>query len=553
MPSIQIGNQVVRERVEDTNRVLKYADESKTAGLYTDICIKTEKKSFRAHRLVLSCYSLYFRTRFEAEIEDKYGGIMEIESEYVNEISLESIINFIYIGKLCISQENVCELFAASNYLQVDQAKQFCLDFLTNSISIETWFQVFKMAYFYKNDHLSSKVFRFIEDNFAKISSTNDFKFLSKRSLLHIFSQLDSHRVFQRLIYDAIIAWVKHNESRKEDFAELFKQLDLKKFSPIFLTKTVSTEILIKENQLCSSLVMDTLAMKLQERVSEKLFKILSIGGTKTRNKIFVVYNNDQQVYPALPQEFTVHYALKVDSYVYCIGGNNTDPNKVFRLNLHEQNMDWERVTLMRVGREYFAAAAYSNGIAVVGGLSSDASNLAEFYNPLQDKWSELPLVNIGRCEPTLVTCNGCLFCLGGYQEDDHGNRTALSSVEKLSDVSGPWEHFESMQTSRSVFAAVTCMDTIYAIGGRDDQLEVMRSVEKYDFDQGKWVNVKPMNCERREHSACVIQDKIFVVGGTNANNLSVSEIECYDPHSDSWTVVGSTNEELLRHTIIAI
>ena len=540
------GNQVVRERQGNIDRVLTYAEESRKTGKYTDVCIKTGKKSFRAHRLILSCYSMYFKTMFETEMEEKYGDIVKIESEYVNETSLESIINFIYTGKLCINQENVCELLAASEYLQVDLAKQFCLDFFSDPISIETWLQVFDKAHIYKNDYLSDKIFRFIEDNFAEISSTNDFKLLSKQSLLYLICQIDSYRVLQDLIYDAIIRWVNYDQSRKEDFTELFKQLDLKKFSSSFLTKTVSTEILVKENQLCLSLVGDTLAIKLQELVAKNPPKILSIGGTNTPNQIMVVY-------PALPRELVVHYALKVDHFVYCIGGNNTDPNKVYRLKLCESNMDWERVTSMRVSRDFFAAAAYRNGIAVVGGLSSDASKSAEFYDPSSNEWSELPLMNTGRCEPALVTCNGSLFCLGGNQGNEDNLPIVLSSVEKLSDVSGPWEHFGPMQTSRSVFTAVTCMDTIYAIGGSDRRLEVLRSVEKYDFDLRRWVYVKPMNIERRDHSACVIQDKIFVVGGINANNDDIPEIECYDPRIDTWAVVGSTTAKLLRHTIIAI
>ena len=86
---------------------------------------------------------------------------------------------------------------------------------------------------------------------------------------------------------------MKHNESRKVDFAELFQQLNLNKSSSSFLAEKVSTETLVIENHLCSNLVMTTFAMKFQDRVSSIPSKVLSLEGLETRSKVFVVYNND--------------------------------------------------------------------------------------------------------------------------------------------------------------------------------------------------------------------------------------------------------------------
>ena len=156
--------------------------------------------------------------------------------------------------------------------------------------------------------------------------------------------------------------------------------------------------------------------------------------------------------------------------------------------------------------------------------------------------------MNEGRYNHALVACNDCLFCLGGYTSGRYS-----SSSEMLSDVIGAWQHVQPMQTPRTEFAAVNCMNAIYAIGGCNQENVSMKSVEKYDMKSNKWIYVKNMNIERCEHSACVMWDKIFVVGGKNAKNEFVFQVECYDPLSDNWSIVGNTEEKLVRHSVVAI
>ena len=370
--------------------------------------------------------------------------------------------------------------------------------------------------------------------------------------ILSLLSQLKPDRVDERSIYDAIIGWVKHNESRKDDFAELFQRLNLNKLSSSFLAEKVSTETLVIENHLCSNLVMTTFAMKFQDRVFSIPSKILSLGGLETRSKVFVVYNNDQTVYPLLPQASFGQCSLKVNDFVCILKGgildSRTNKVKVWKMNLYKPNLQWEEVASMEVDTIFFSAAVYENGIAISGGWSSnDVVKSAEFYNSSLNRWSALPSMKEGRYNHRLVTCNDCLFCLGGR------NKKCLSSVEMLSDVNETWQHIQPMQTPRSNFAAVNCMDAIYAIGGYNKQDDSIKSVEKYDSKSNKWIYVQHMNIERCGHSACAMWDKIFVVGGKNAKNEFVFEIECYDPSSDNWSIVGNTQEKLARHSVVAI
>ena len=257
-------------------------------------------------------------------------------------------------------------------------------------------------------------------------------------------------------------------------------------------------------------------------------------------------------MYPLLPQASFGQCSLKVNDFVYILKGgildSRTNKVKVWKMNLYKPNLQWDEVASMEVDTIFFSAAVYENGIAISGGWSSnDVVKSAEFYNSSLNRWSALPSMKEGRYNHRLVTCNDCLFCLGGR------NKKCLSSVEMLSDVNKTWQHIQPMQTPRSNFAAVNCMDAIYAIGGYNVQHDSIKSVEKYDSKSNKWIYVQHMNIERCGHSACAMWDKIFVVGGKNAKNDFVFEIECYDPLSDNWSIVGNTQEKLARHSVVAI
>ena len=86
----------------------------------------------------------------------------------------------------------------------------------------------------------------------------------------------------------------------------------------------------------------------------------------------------------------------------------------------------------------------------------------------------------------------GCLYAIGGFNK-----RNTLHSVERLDGLDRFWKSVSSMQTPRCWFAAVTCDDAIYAIGGQNSGSNILKSVEKYDCAADKWTYVSDMNIER--------------------------------------------------------
>ena len=65
---------------------------------------------------------------FDLETKEKYQNPVQIHG--VDGAAVKSVIDFMYSGEVKITSENVMELIAASDYLQVDEVKRFCFEFL---------------------------------------------------------------------------------------------------------------------------------------------------------------------------------------------------------------------------------------------------------------------------------------------------------------------------------------------------------------------------------------------------------------------------------------
>ena len=109
------------------------------------------------------------------------------------------------------------------------------------------------------------------------------------------------------------------------------------------------------------------------------------------------------------------------------------------------------------------------------------------------------------------------------------------------------------MQTPRYRFAAVSCDDTIYAIGGTSDGFNALKSVEKFDCAADKWIYVSEMDIKRWEHAACVMQGRIFVIGGRNAECKLVKIIKCNDSSTDRWEIALRIEDNVFGHSIVVV
>ena len=559
-----MSNPVTRQRVANVS-LLKYARTNRDDGFFSDITIVAGKESIPANRLVLSCYSKYFETMFKSQMRERYENTIEIQT--VEQNAMKALVDFIYVGSIRISNTNVMDLLSGADYLQLDEVKQFCFEFLLTNITPNNSLEILKAATLYRNEYLKDQVKQYITKNLDLVAQTDEFKALPKKSLKAcIFKSNQKDEVASSSVYQAIVTWTKHDEeSRKNEFLELFKMVKLENVALNFLEEFVLEETLVTTNFECQKMAMSVFrkVLETQKIQAANGSMLLSLGGKKTLQDVTVQHDYQQKAsttaFPKLPQKLSAHCALKASSFIYVIGGkveNNGEFSTTadaWRLNLQSRSdLNWEKISPMNKERYVMGADIHYDTLVVAGG--GDEKNVvlasAEYYIAALNEWKTISPLNQSRWGNALVSCNEYLYALGG-----HDGKQCMSSIEKIRDLKGKWENVQPMQESRRWLAAVDCEGTLYAIGGKTgkETSTTSKTVEKYDSILNVWVYVENMNFERHAHAACVLGGKIYVVGGIGTDGEVLKEIECFDPANNKWSIVETINDELYHHALVAV
>jgi len=557
-----------RQLVANKN-LLEYANKNRNEGFFNDITIIAGNETIQANRLVLSCYSSHFEGILKFfERYSKCENIIEMEN--VDGTTLKNLIDFIYTGFITINHQNVENLLSGAHHLQMLEVIQFCFEFLRSHVTAGTSLDTLKIADLYGNEALKEEMYQFFSINLDDVLQTNHFKAFSKEELTLFISNLDRNKAKESSVFQAIVAWIRHDEARITDFSELFRKLDLYQVPLDYLEEVILEEKLVTNVDDCRKAALSTFRKKVREQNANpqksellkenEVLQLFRLGGWNVSSKVTIVLNlieSKSLNYPDLPKQIRCHCSLVLDNYLYCIGGSNargyerTSIDSVWKLNLKQLSSNWQQVASMKAKRSGMGAAAFGHVIVVAGGLGKREELLAstEVYQSALNEWRTASLLNQGRDGHALVSCERYLYVIGGW------NKRPLSSVERLGDLKEEWMNITPMLTPRGWLAAVICNETIYAIGGQSENsiASTLSSVEKYDFADNRWKYVCNMKFKRRAHAACVLRNKIYVVGGVDANEKVVKEIECYDSTDNTWSIVGNATEELFDHTLLPV
>jgi len=550
-----MSKSIIWKRVVDT-KLFEHAKKTRNEGFFNDITITVGSEKIKANRLVLSCYSSYFKNFFKFSEINATVCDRDIEFENLDGKAVKALIDFCYTGSIEINQENVVDLLAGAHYLKMSEVIQILVEFYHSYVTVDNSVGIFKTATQYKNYGLKEEVQQYISSNLDKVLKTNDFNALSNKELNSLILSLDRNKSEETSVYQTIVTWTRHNEKhRKIYFSEFFKMVNLQKCSIDYFKNVILEEKLVKTIPQCREIAITTFQMLFpQDEI-----KLLRLGGRNASTEVTVVYafpTGSSVNYPAIPMpRIYAHCSLLLNDFIYCIGGvtdNNfiRGTNTVWKLNLKLPNLCWKKAASMKRTRRSMGAAVFGDVIVVAGGTDKNDSLLAstEIFESLTNDWNYISSMKHKRSGHALVACGGYLYALGGC-----GRGTTWPSPERLENLKAKWVNIKPMQTRRKWLAAVNCGEVIYVIGGQSEKniSSTLKTVEKYDVAANEWRYVSNMNIERCGHAAWVLSNKIFVVGGINADGNTVKSIESFNPESNSWCIVGSTSEDLAHHTII--
>ena len=99
-------------------------------GQFIDVRLKVHEDIFPAHRIVLAANSDYFHAMFTDGMKESNQEVIELKDENISPDAFKIVMDSIYTGDLRVNEENVFEVLAAADHLQVTSVVQQCCDFL---------------------------------------------------------------------------------------------------------------------------------------------------------------------------------------------------------------------------------------------------------------------------------------------------------------------------------------------------------------------------------------------------------------------------------------
>ena len=557
------------QETSGSNHQQKDAINQRASDYENNVTIQAGDQCIPANKEVLSFHSKFFETMFQCNLKERYHDRVVIGQFDGNAIKL--IVEYMYCDCIDLNSHNAEELLAAADFLLMDDVKELCFNYLESDLTIDNCISIFQLFLLYRNPLPKNKLFEFVQNNIDKVFQTNSFRNLNKTEFVSFALKLNELEKCT-----AVVNWISKEKSRVSEFATLSLSLELESVSVQFLEEYLRNEsyddcfdavVLARLKYLCPELssisvqFLDELFKKKWVAVLKKCDStnavVLSLfeeieNSSRCENRYksalrLLCHGTKNQL--SLLETYIARVTVKNRTLI-CRGCIFSVETKVDRKLPTANKTVYEVIrskgAILKDGnkeiatwknqKKLFSAITFGDYLIVSGGWDGNARlNSVELYEfrPNQlTEWVEIFPMKHSRIGHSLVVADETLFALGGWNEN--GNISA--SVERLDDLYGEWIEVQPMNIARIFFAAVFYGGFIYVIGGWPH--EALNTVERYNIVHNQWSLVSKTRYGRYQHSAGVVDGKIIVSGGRNENCYETKSIDCYDPAVNVWTPI---------------
>uniref|UniRef100_F6TNK4 BTB domain-containing protein n=1 Tax=Ciona intestinalis TaxID=7719 RepID=F6TNK4_CIOIN len=411
---------VIQYKGDHEGRVLTKLNRLRKRKVFTDVTFKLEDGEVSAQKSILAGYSDYYEKMFTSGFKEGFN--KDIEIKEMKASILDLLFTFIYLQVIDISDKTVCQLYEASDYLQLNDVKGYCVSFFNDALAVGNCLSFRSFAQRYQLLELVGKCDKFIVDNLELVSKEFQFMELSVNEAEALIALKQKQDSCQDSIFRTILNWIKHDFKQRQQFIEqLFQLIDVKKLSTAFLEEVVKESEFYHLYFPCSILQSPALTFYLLHFYNHKIisltlkatFEFMIVGGRGTE-KLVQIYDvvgkhlREIRFYPqSTLYERWASTSVKINNHVYTTGGHRS--NVVECLNLNQVDGDWYKVASMNETRWGAASSVLNDQMCVAGGRDSGNNVLSsvELYNPVVNIWTNIASMQTERLLHALVSCNG--------------------------------------------------------------------------------------------------------------------------------------------------
>ena len=416
---------------------------------------------------------------------------------------MEDLLQFMYLGEVCVHKDNVRELIAASDILQMSNLKDLVCRFYEKKLCASNCLSISSLADEFNCNSLKKSADEFIFKHFTDVTHSDEFKSLTVNQVVHIIKSDKVNVRKEEQVFEAIMGWVDYDISERSQYMfRLMQNIRLPLISKYYIFDKIASNVMIMQNLDCQRLVVNAIN-----------FQCL----------------HDRRQIISCPQQLT-RSSHELETIVVACGGLQDELSSKETLCYVPSVDFWYPLAPLHYDRNNFSLVALDNSIFAIGGESEGKPlKSVEFYDFGLDKWvesSNLPEPLSGHGAAIL---NGEIYVLGSGKQD-----SCSDAVLKYDKPANRWVNVQKMKVPRRGACVVSHLQ-LYAIGGYGPSGMALASVERYDPYIGEWAKIFPMNSCRAFASGAVIGDRIYVIGGEYAMWSFYCSGEYFDINQDDW------------------
>ena len=366
----------VRAHSEEAFRVLNSLFEN---GELTDIVIRVGDEKIKAHKAILASCSPFLRAMFTINMKESQEN--EIELKEVKPEVLGLMVRYMYTGEVEVTIDNVQDVLAASNMLQLLDLKQACSSFLRHHIDANNCLGIWTFSEMHDCAELMQEAEDYIFRKFPDVCRSEEFQLLSIQEILKIVHS-DKLRVKEeKEVLDAVLLWLNHDIQERHSYTmKLLERVRLHSIPYEYLEERLNNEDVFKYNKHASFFM-------------KGFIHGVSTGKDDARN-------NSKRA----PLEM-----------MYVIGGRN----KLRCLNTVERycvdRSKWEMLPNMLDVRTAVGVATMGGKLYAAGGECeckyhrerTQYLNSVECYDPLTNEWAYIEQMKSSRSFAAVVCLEG--------------------------------------------------------------------------------------------------------------------------------------------------
>ncbi|KAL4685923.1 hypothetical protein H8959_001520 [Pygathrix nigripes] len=447
----------------------------------------------------------------------------EVELIGASYIGLKAVVDFLYGGELVLDGGNIDYVLETAHLLQIWTVVDFCCEYLEQEVSEDNYLYLQELASIYSLKRLDAFIDGFILNHFGTLSFTPDFlQNVSMQKLCVYLSSSEVQRECEHDLLQAALQWLTQQPEREAHARQVLENIHFP---------------LIPKNDLLH---------RVKPAVCSLLPKEANCEGFIEEA---VRYHNNLAAQPVMQTKRT---ALRTNQErLLFVGGEVSE--RCLELSddtcyLDAKSEQWVKETPLPARRSHHCVAVLGGFIFIAGGsFSRDnggdaASNLLYRYDPRCKQWIKVASMNQRRVDFYLASIEDMLVAVGGRNENG-----ALSSVETYSPKTDSWSYVAGLPRFTYGHAGTIYKDFVYISGGHDYQIGPYRkNLLCYDHRTDVWEERRPMTTARGWHSMCSLGDSIYSIGGSDDNiesmeRFDVLGVEAYSPQCNQWTRVGAT------------